>query len=131
MFKELQKYLKKFGLETSESTTSMILGALVVILVATMVYGYFKNQQSVSNPVIPPPVEETTDGELTPPTNTETIIANSPITISNYTVVTGDCLWTIAERAYGNPYKWVDIAAANNLADPNLIHPGNVFSIPR
>jgi len=53
------------------------------------------------------------------------------ITDSTYTVVRGDTLWDIAVRAYGDGYKWVDIAKANKLANPNLIHAGNVFVIPR
>jgi nucleoid-associated protein YgaU len=48
-----------------------------------------------------------------------------------YSVVKGDCLWTIAQTVYGDPYRWVDIAKANNLANPDLIHPGNVFILPR
>ncbi len=48
-----------------------------------------------------------------------------------YTVVKGDNLWKIAVRAYGDGYRWVDIARANKLANPNLIHSGNVLVIPR
>jgi nucleoid-associated protein YgaU len=48
-----------------------------------------------------------------------------------YTVVKGDSLWTIAVRAYGDGYKWVEIAEANNLVNPNIIHSGNVLSLPR
>jgi len=48
-----------------------------------------------------------------------------------YVVVKGDYLWKIAEAQYGDPYKWVDIARANNLSNPDLIHPGNRLKIPR
>lgn len=50
---------------------------------------------------------------------------------NSYTVVKGDTLWNIAGRAYGDNYQWVKIASENKLANPNLIHPGNVFVIPR
>ena len=50
---------------------------------------------------------------------------------SSYTVFYGDSLWTIALRAYGDPYRWVEIAKENNLANPDTIHAGNVLSIPR
>lgn len=53
------------------------------------------------------------------------------ITGSNYTVVKGDYLWNLAVRAYGDGFKWVEIAKANNIARPNLIYPGTVLSIPR
>jgi len=51
-------------------------------------------------------------------------------TSSSYTVVKGDTLWDIAVAQYGNGYKWVEIARANKLTSPDLIHPGNVFVLP-
>lgn len=53
------------------------------------------------------------------------------ITGTTYTVKQGDNLWEIAVRAYADGYKWTDIAKANQLANPGIIHPGNVFKIPR
>lgn len=50
---------------------------------------------------------------------------------TSYLVVKGDSLWTIALRAYGDPYRWVEIAKENQLANPSIIHAGNVLSIPR
>ncbi len=55
----------------------------------------------------------------------------APITGNTYTVVKGDTLWDIACRAYGDCYAWVRIAQANQLVNPDLIHPGNVFTLPR
>lgn len=49
----------------------------------------------------------------------------------SYTVVAGDYLWKIALAQYGDGYAWVKIANANHLANPNLIHPGNVLTLPR
>lgn len=62
-----------------------------------------------------------------------TTIAADSQTISgdSYTVVHGDSLWNVAVRAYGDGYKWVSIASANNLDNPNVIHPGNVLVLPR
>lgn len=54
-----------------------------------------------------------------------------PISGSSYTVVKGDHLWGIAVRAYGDGYKWTGIAKANNLKNPNLIHPGDILALPR
>lgn len=48
-----------------------------------------------------------------------------------YTVNHGDSLWNIAVRAYGDGYKWVEIARVNNLDNPDIIHTGNVLTIPR
>lgn len=56
---------------------------------------------------------------------------SSSITGASYTVVSDDNLWDIAVRAYGDGYQWVKIAQANNLANPDLIHAGNVLTLPR
>jgi nucleoid-associated protein YgaU len=53
------------------------------------------------------------------------------ITGTSYTVIVGDTLWDIACRAYGDCYAWVKVAEANKLKNPDLIHPGNVFTLPR
>lgn len=46
-------------------------------------------------------------------------------------VQAGDSLSAIAQHVYGNPSRWPLIALANpQLADPNLIHPGEVLVIP-
>lgn len=57
--------------------------------------------------------------------------ADTTITGTTYTVVRGDSLWKIAQKAYGDGNRWVEIAKANKLANPNLIHAGNVFTLPR
>ena len=48
-----------------------------------------------------------------------------------YTVSKGDTLWHISVRAYGDGYEWPKIAEVNKLANPNIIHKGNILSIPR
>lgn len=65
--------------------------------------------------------------------NTQTIQPNSQnvISASSYTVVKGDNLWDISVRAYNDGYKWIELAKINNLANPDLIHPGNILKIPR
>jgi len=63
--------------------------------------------------------------------NVKTVAVGEPIVGTNYTVKKGDCLWTIAVRAYGDGYKWTAIANTNKLVNPNLIHSGNVFTLPR
>jgi len=62
---------------------------------------------------------------------TETTQLGQEISGSTYTVVKGDHLWGIAVRAYGDGYKWTEIAKANKLSNPNLIHPGNILTLPR
>lgn len=47
-----------------------------------------------------------------------------------YTVVSGDTLWGIAEKFYGDGSRYPEIAKANNISNPDLIYPGQVFYIP-
>ena len=49
-----------------------------------------------------------------------------------YTVVAGDSLSKIAKREYGDAQKWQAIYQANRdkISNPDLIHPGQVLTIP-
>jgi LysM repeat protein len=47
-----------------------------------------------------------------------------------YTVVSGDTLWAIAERFYGDGSQYPKIASANGIANPDLIMVGQVLTIP-
>ena len=50
-----------------------------------------------------------------------------------YTVKSGDCLWNIAKKYYGNGSKYTIIYNANKGViggNPNLIYPGQVYTIP-
>jgi nucleoid-associated protein YgaU len=47
-----------------------------------------------------------------------------------YTVVSGDTLWAIAERFYGDGNKYQVIADASGVANPDLIYPGQELTIP-
>ena len=50
-----------------------------------------------------------------------------------YTVESGDSLWAISERFYGDGNQWNRIYEANRdtIKDPDLIQPGWVLNIPR
>jgi len=47
-----------------------------------------------------------------------------------YTVASGDTLWAISERFYGDGSKYQVIADASGVPDPDLIQPGQVLTIP-
>lgn len=59
---------------------------------------------------------------------------NSPEPTSNqsYTVVSGDSLWNIAKKFYGNGSKYTVILNANKdkIKNANLIYPGQILTIP-
>lgn len=66
------------------------------------------------------------------PTSDQVVVTTkNKITGTSYTVEEGDFLWDIAVRAYGDGFRWVNIAKANNLANPDLIYSGNVLKLPR
>ncbi len=74
--------------------------------------------------------KQPTVGEVTTVSTSNTtseVVLNS----DSYTVKEGDYLWNIAVAAYGDGFAWVKIAQANNLDNPSIIHPGNVFKLPR
>jgi nucleoid-associated protein YgaU len=45
-------------------------------------------------------------------------------------VESGDTLWAIAERFYGDGNKYPQIAEASGISNPDLIQPGQVVTIP-
>jgi len=61
----------------------------------------------------------------------DNMIENTSIAGNTYVIKSGDNLWDISIRAYGDGFKWPDIAKANNLENPDLIFAGNVLKIPR
>ena len=183
---DLKKILKTFKL--NESTISMVLGALVIIVVGMMVANYFKDRGSVpvsgegskvevtseektntykvvkgdnlwkiaeketgsgfnwkkiaeeNNLKDPGQIEVDQELKITVKsdnaflgkTGNENIVKQeNTITGATYEVVKGDTLWNIAIRAYGDGYKWVEIARENKLTHPSLIHPGNIIALPR
>jgi len=102
------------AIKLNESTISMILGALVIIVVGVLVVNYFKDQENQG--LLPEAITEN---------QTETAELGK-----TYTVSKGDNLWKIAENAYGSGYNWVDIAEANELTSPDILNEGQELSIP-
>jgi nucleoid-associated protein YgaU len=108
----LKAILKSFKL--NESSISMVLGALVIVIVSVLVVNYFKDRGKNTLPFLSTEKEEVT----------QTFQAKK------YTVVQGENLWDIAEAQYGSGYNWVDIAKENNIENPDLISAGQVLNLP-
>jgi nucleoid-associated protein YgaU len=55
-----------------------------------------------------------------------------PAQVKNYTVVKGDCLWSIAKKQLGNGSRWQEIHNLNRdkITNPNVIYPGQVLTMP-
>ena len=75
--------------------------------------------------VAPAAVEEAAPAEPAPPPPPP-----PPPAPRTYTVVSGDTLWAIAERFYGDGNRYPEIAQASGISNPDLIHPGQVLTIP-
>jgi nucleoid-associated protein YgaU len=53
-----------------------------------------------------------------------------PPAARTHTVESGDTLWAIAERFYGDGNQYQRIADASGISNPDLIQPGQVLTIP-
>jgi nucleoid-associated protein YgaU len=60
-------------------------------------------------------------------------VPDQELSEQTYTVKGGDSLSKIAKELYGDASKWKLIFEANrdSIKNPDLIHPGQVFTIPR
>lgn len=120
----LKNFLKKVKL--NESTISLILGVLVVVVVGTLIFNYFrgvgKNKSQEAQPA-------QTVGEVKLIQEEGKLIPEGlPM---NYKVQTGDNLWKIAEKYYSSGYNWVDIAKENKLSNANRLLVGQELVLPK
>lgn len=62
----------------------------------------------------------------------ETIFVTNPQSTGSYTVKSGDTLWAIAKKYYGNGAQYPKIVDANKdkIKNPSLIYPGQILTIP-
>jgi nucleoid-associated protein YgaU len=100
----------------------------------------WSSKTETSEPPPPEPVAEAPAPEVVPAAAEEPAPAPEaapappppppPPAARTYTVVSGDTLWAISERFYGDGSKYQVIADASGIANPDLIHPGQVLTIP-
>lgn len=110
----LKSLLKAFKL--NESTISVILGIMVIVVVGVLMANYFKGlRQAETLPSVTTEADETTimrDGK------------------TYHLVQKGDTLWSVAEKYYDSGYNWTDIAETNHLTNANIIETGQELEIP-
>lgn len=111
----LKSILKSLRLH--ESTISMILGAIVILVVGVLVVNYFRGLETGIT------LPEGQQAEQQGPT-----ITRGGQTI--HVVQVGDNLWKVAERYYDSGYNWVDITRENSLINANQIEVGQELVIP-
>jgi hypothetical protein len=78
----------------------------------------------------PPPPEPEAEAPAEEAHAEEAAAHPEPEPARTYTVESGDTLWAIAERFYGDGNKYQIIADASGISNPDLIHPGEVLTIP-
>ncbi|MFB7722203.1 LysM peptidoglycan-binding domain-containing protein [Nocardia sp. NPDC058058] len=84
----------------------------------------WSTETNTDNPIAAPVEEVVTQAaaveEVPPP----------PPAAQTYTVESGDTLWAIAERFYGDGNRYQQIADANGIPNPDAINVGQVLTIP-
>jgi nucleoid-associated protein YgaU len=106
----LKKLLKTIKL--NESSISMVLGILVIVIVGSLVIRYLKADRGT----IPQEL-------LNQPNSIES-------TVKTHKIQKGESLWVIAENYYGDGFKWVDIATENKIANASIIEVDQELVIP-
>lgn len=110
------KFLEE--LKLSESYVSLMLG-VVVVLVLSAVFFMFIRGGALDN------ASDVSESNSIP---TQATLQNP----RTYTLKDGEGLWDVAVKYYGDGYKWVEIAKANNLTEEqaNQLGPGSKIIVP-
>jgi nucleoid-associated protein YgaU len=110
------------NLKLSESYISLLLGAGVVLAMAALFFIFLRSSS---------------DKELKVPTEYPFVSPSSTPSAQevkgqeSYVVQDGESLWDVAVKVYGDGYRWVEIAEANNLGEgADYVEPGTRLSIP-
>jgi len=106
-----------------ENSISTFLGGAVILVVALVIFNYFKatNLKTWQNLL--------QDQDNTLSTSTETKLKIEGV-VDTYIVKKGDDLWHISEKYYKSGYNYVDIIKANKLSNNGLITEGMRLTIP-
>lgn len=112
-FEKVQK-----DLQLSQSSFSLILGILIVVILGILIYNFFNKPKGVTGPA-----QQTTSQQ-----QADVAKSNLP---GQYTVKAGDTLFDIAQKYYNDGNQFPEIMKANKLTDENLIVVGQVLQIPK
>jgi nucleoid-associated protein YgaU len=116
----IKKILKFFKL--NENTISTVMGGIVVVVIAGMIFNYFRTANLKS-----------WQGALLTEEEAATTVADdqSDKVIATHKVVKGEDLWHIAEKYYRSGYNYVDIMKENKIAGAGVIVAGQDLRIPK
>lgn len=120
--KRIKNILKFFKM--NENTISTLMGAVVIVVIAGLIFNYFRTANL-----------KTWQGILLNDQETATTTKGEDVTndklLTTYKVVKGDDLWHISEKYYKSGYNYVDIIKENNLSAKGVITPGMELRIPK
>ncbi len=118
MAKQAATKLFGYKINWQESYTSLVLGAIIVIILGLLVANFFskRNQQ-----------QQIGTGEQTSQTQEAAMAPNAN---SEYTIRDNDSLSKISEQAYGSQEYWPVLAIDNNISNANVIWVGNKIKLP-
>lgn len=142
---------------TNQTQLSFVLGAIVVVVLAALLFRYFERPNTdVTNPneqanvlstatpgtdtspmATTMQVEMTTQPTARPQASTTPQPTQAPTQMGQavsgqaYAVKAGDTLWSIAESQLRDGYKWSEIAKLNNLTNPDILTEGMRLNLPK
>jgi len=122
MFAYMKKKIKKSWFKSKDDVVSMFLGLAVVVAVGGFMVNFIEKRKG--NIDIPGVKNDLKIEELAQP-------KEGNLAADEVKVVVNDSLWKIAEREYGDGFKWVEIARLNNIKDPNIIEKGQILKLPQ
>jgi nucleoid-associated protein YgaU len=117
------KNILKF-LKMNENTISTLMGGMVIIVIAGLIFNYFRTANLKTWQGILLNEQETASTEMKDDSLNDKIMAT-------YKVVKGDDLWHISEKYYKSGYNYVDIMQENNLTGKGVIVADMELRIPK
>lgn len=121
---DIEKYL-----QLNESTISMVLGVLVVVVTVGLIVNYWKSTRPPRDTIVAvSPTPTNTEVKLVQKEDGTKVPENLP---KAHSVAKGETLWAIAMKYYGSGYNWVDVAEKNKLRAPYKIAAGQELVIPQ
>ena len=122
MFAYMNKILKNRWFKSKDDVVSMFLGLAVVVAVGGFMVNYIEKRKG--NIDVPGVQNDLKIEELSQ--SKEQKLAENEIRVAE-----NESLWKIAQREYGDGFKWVEIAKLNNLKNPNVIESGQILKLPQ
>lgn len=111
-----------------DSYVSLFLGALVVVIVAFLLFfllNGFREVKKINFADLRNQLQNQLNQEQKPNPSSTNNEQNK-----TYVVKEGDTLWSIAENKYKDGEKWVEISVINNLSNPDNIIVGTKLTLP-